>query len=33
MFKEIAKRQEQDAQHVIEFHRNAELMSNLNDLL
>ena len=31
--KEIAKRQEQDAQHVIEIHRNAELMSNLNDIL
>ena len=31
--KEIAKRQEQDAQHVIELHRNAELMSNLNDIL
>jgi len=32
-FKEIAKRQEQDAKHVIEIHRNAELMSNLNDIL
>ncbi|MDD1629734.1 MAG: Rrf2 family transcriptional regulator [Methylococcaceae bacterium] len=31
--KEIAKRQEQDAQHVIEIHRNTELMSNLNDIL
>jgi Rrf2 family iron-sulfur cluster assembly transcriptional regulator len=31
--KEIAKRQDQEAQHVIEIHRNAELMSNLNDLL
>jgi len=31
--KEIAKRQEQDAQHAIVIHRNAELMSNLNDIL
>jgi Rrf2 family iron-sulfur cluster assembly transcriptional regulator len=31
--KEIAKRQEQDAQHAILIHRNAELMSNLNDIL
>ena len=31
--KEIAKRQDQEAQHVIELHRNTELMSNLNDLL
>ena len=30
---EIAKRQDQDAQQVIEIHRHAELMSNLNDLL
>ena len=29
---EIAKRQEQDAQHVIEIHRNTELMPSLNDL-
>ena len=31
--KEIAKRQEQDAQQVVEIHRHTELMSNLNDLL
>jgi Rrf2 family iron-sulfur cluster assembly transcriptional regulator len=31
--KEIAKRQDEEAQHVIEIHRNMELMSNLNDLL
>ena len=31
--KEIAKRQEQDAQQVIEIHRHTELISNLNDLL
>jgi Rrf2 family transcriptional regulator, iron-sulfur cluster assembly transcription factor len=30
---EIAKRQDQDAQHVIELHRNTESISNLNDLL
>ena len=30
---EIAKRQEQDAQHVIEIHRNTELIPSLNDLL
>ncbi len=30
---EIAKRQDHDAQHAIEIHRNTELMSNLNDLL
>ncbi len=30
---EIAKRQEQDAQQVIELHRHAELMPNLNELL
>ena len=30
---QIAKRQEQDAQQVIEIHRNKELLSNLNDLL
>ncbi len=30
---EIAKRQDQDAQQVIEIHRHTELMSNLNDLL
>ena len=29
---EVAKRQDQDAQQVIEIHRHAELMSNLNDL-
>jgi Rrf2 family iron-sulfur cluster assembly transcriptional regulator len=31
--KEVAKRQEQDALQVIEIHRHAELVSNLNDLL
>ena len=30
---EIAKRQDQDAQQVVEIHRHTELMSNLNDLL
>ena len=30
---QIAKRQEQDAQQVIELRRHTELMSNLNDLL
>ncbi|MDD2659683.1 MAG: Rrf2 family transcriptional regulator [Methylococcales bacterium] len=30
---EIAKRQEKDAQLVIEIHRHSELVSNLNDLL
>ena len=30
---EIAKRQDQDAQHVIEIHRNTESISILNDLL
>lgn len=30
---EIAKRQDQDAQRVIEIHRNTELISNQNDLL
>ena len=30
---EIAKRQDQDAQHVIEIHRHTESMSHLNDLL
>jgi Rrf2 family transcriptional regulator, iron-sulfur cluster assembly transcription factor len=30
---EIAKRQDQDAQQVVEMHRHTELMSNLNDLL
>ena len=30
---EISKRQDQDAQQVIEIRRHAELMSNLNDLL
>ncbi len=33
LVQEIAKRQEQDAQQVIEIHRHAELISNLNDLL
>jgi Rrf2 family iron-sulfur cluster assembly transcriptional regulator len=30
---EVAKRQDQEAQRVIELHRNTELMSNMNDLL
>jgi Rrf2 family iron-sulfur cluster assembly transcriptional regulator len=30
---EVAKRQSQDAQQVIELHRHAELMSSLNDIL
>ena len=30
---EIAKRQDQDAQQVVEIHRHTELTSNLNDLL
>jgi Rrf2 family transcriptional regulator, iron-sulfur cluster assembly transcription factor len=30
---EIAKRQDQDAQQVVEIHRHTELMSNLNELL
>ena len=30
---EIAKRQDQDTQQVIEIHRHPELMSNLNDIL
>ena len=30
---EVAKRQDQEAQRVIEVHRNTELMSNMNDLL
>jgi Rrf2 family iron-sulfur cluster assembly transcriptional regulator len=30
---EVAKRQNQDAQQVIELHRHAELMSSLNDIL
>jgi Rrf2 family iron-sulfur cluster assembly transcriptional regulator len=31
--KEVAKRQDQEAQRVIEIHRHTELMNNLNDLL
>ncbi len=30
---EVAKRQDQDVQHVIEIHRHADLMSSFNDLL
>ena len=30
---EIAKRQDQEAQRIIELHRNTELISNMNDLL
>jgi Rrf2 family iron-sulfur cluster assembly transcriptional regulator len=33
LVKEIAKRQEQDAQQVIEIHRHTELLPNLNELL
>lgn len=33
LVKEIAKRQEQDSQQVIEIHRHTELLSNLNELL
>lgn len=30
--KEVARRQDHDAQRIIEIHRHSELMSNLNDL-
>ncbi|MGR8997514.1 MAG: Fe-S cluster assembly transcriptional regulator IscR [Gammaproteobacteria bacterium] len=30
---EVAKRQDQEAQRIIELHRNTELISNMNDLL